>query len=249
MSADLPPRVRYDKTLNSTIKLFFLEIMATSDTEGLCRESNAYFAALLNVTPRTITRMVDKLQERGYIEMKVAYGGDPQTKNNERRMWITAQATAPLRGVDTDVHIHPDRDVYTGLDRDVHAGIDTGVHITDINNIINTPHSPPKGGRGKLTREHKDQPDYRPGDFLKLWEWYPTGDRTLHSKRGNKQKAIRAWDKLRPSPKLITTIAKALGRQAESEEWQRGIGIPHLSTYLNNSGWEGWEEDDADGND
>ena len=43
---------------------------------------------------------------------------------------------------------------------------------------------------------------------------------------------------------MIAVISRALARQAESEQWQKGVGIPHLSTYLNGYGWE---EAEADG--
>ena len=59
----------------------------------------------------------------------------------------------------------------------------------------------------------------------------------------NKQAAIRAWDNLKPSESLINTMALALMRQVQSEEWQRNIGIPHLSTWLNQRRWE--DEDRA----
>ena len=52
-------------------------------------------------------------------------------------------------------------------------------------------------------------------------------------------------------------MANALVRQLESAEWQRGIGIPYASTWLNGRRWEdvsvpetvppGGEEDPWDG--
>ena len=243
----LPPRVRYDETLNPVAKLLFAEIMAMSDLTGFCYARNAYFAELFGLSPRTVSRLVEQLRSRGFVDVEVVKGGGPDG-NNERRIWVRGDAMLPLGGIDTDVHTGIDKSVYTRCRQNVHAGIDKSVQTLKENNINNnTPHSPPKGGRAKSSREYRSEPEHRPGDFAKLWEWYPTGETAMHPKRGNKQKAIRAWDKLHPTPELIRTIAKALARQAESEEWQRGIGIPHLSTYLNNAGWEGWEED-ADGN-
>ena len=100
------------------------------------------------------------------------------------------------------------------------------------------PYSPPKGGR--RDKVHKDQPDWEPERFAKLWQWYP------HDKRGNKQRAIRAWEQLHPDRALIDTMASALDAQSRTDEWERGVGIPHLSTYLNGYGWEGWEEGGGD---
>ena len=49
---------------------------------------------------------------------------------------------------------------------------------------------------------------------------------------------MKAWDKLKPSDELIAQMGRALRRQKAWDEWQRGIGIPHLSTYLNQRRWE-----------
>lgn len=96
------------------------------------------------------------------------------------------------------------------------------------------PYNPPKGGR--RDRVHKDAPDWEPERFARLWAWYP------HDKRGNKQRAIRAWEALHPDKALIDGIARALEIQSRTDEWERGVGIPHLSTYLNGYGWEGWTD-------
>lgn len=113
----------------------------------------------------------------------------------------------------------------------------------DRDRIGESPHSPPKGGRRRYS-EHKTAPDWKPADFEKLWRWYPNGELPRVATRGNRQRAIRAWDKLHPDDTLITTIAEALARQAATEQWQRGVGIPHLSTYLNGYGWEEADADD-----
>ena len=85
----------------------------------------------------------------------------------------------------------------------------------------------PQGGR--RSREPKEAPDWKPERFTKLWAYYPRGEA--------KQAAIRAWDKLRPSDELIDTMAQALKRQVASEGWKQGIGIPYLSTWINQKRW------------
>lgn len=75
----------------------------------------------------------------------------------------------------------------------------------------------------------KKQPNHKPDRFQRFWEFYPRSE--------SKQAAIRAWDRLRPSDALIDEMAKALKRQMQTEEWQRGIGIPYASTWLNNARW------------
>lgn len=100
-------------------------------------------------------------------------------------------------------------------------------------NIYTPPYNPPRGDgapeKKRRKREPKEAPDWKPERFAGFWAFYPRGEA--------KQAAIRAWDKLQPSDELIDTMAQALKRQAASEAWQRGIGIPYASTWLNQRRW------------
>ena len=54
------------------------------------------------------------------------------------------------------------------------------------------------------------------------------------------------WDKLRPDGDLIDTIARALQLlNKHDEQWQRGIGIPHLHRFLRDRRWEDAEASSA----
>ena len=79
---------------------------------------------------------------------------------------------------------------------------------------------------------------WKPERFAAFWQYYPRGE--------SKQAAIAAWDKLRPDDALIDDIARALKRQMASEEWQRGVGIPYASTYLNQRRWEDEKHEPAE---
>lgn len=85
----------------------------------------------------------------------------------------------------------------------------------------NTPLTPKGGGK---------EPAWKPERFAAFWRYYPRGEKP--------RAAAAAWDKLRPDDALIDDIARALKRQMASEEWQRGVGIPYASTYLNQRRWE-----------
>ena len=89
---------------------------------------------------------------------------------------------------------------------------------------------PPPAKRKRQRKAARDAPDWKPERFAGFWEYYPRGE--------GKQKAMDAWDKLQPDDELINKIAAALRRQKASEDWQRGFGIPHASTYLNQRRWE-----------
>lgn len=105
----------------------------------------------------------------------------------------------------------------------------TQVNI-DLSNIY--PPISPQGGTRKRRNAPKDAPDWKPDRFDGFWHYYPA------ERRKDKQKAMRAWDKLKPDDALISTIALALKRLKASEDWRQGVGIPYPSTFLNNRRWE-----------
>lgn len=83
--------------------------------------------------------------------------------------------------------------------------------------VITTPPVSPKG---------------KVGGFSIFWETYP--------KKKAKQEAEKAWKKLNPSEELLRIILRAIGRQKQTEQWQKEKGkyIPYPATWLNNHRWE-----------
>lgn len=78
----------------------------------------------------------------------------------------------------------------------------------------------------------------------------------------DKQRARKAWAKLKPDEALVETILRALKAQASCEQWTRdgGAYIPYPATWLNGRRWEdelpgrsdsdrseSWEAGDTDG--
>ena len=88
----------------------------------------------------------------------------------------------------------------------------------------------PQGEPRKIQGRKGAAAQWMPERFEAFWKFYPRGE--------GKDKARKAWDKLRPDDALLTTIARALQRQMASEMWKAGIGIPYASTYLNQRRWE-----------
>ena len=86
---------------------------------------------------------------------------------------------------------------------------------------------PPKPPRGRAA---KKAPDHLPGEFDRLWKAYPRGE--------DKQGAIAEWDRIRPDEDTVCTMFLALLAQKQSEEWQRGIGIPYFVRWLRHRRWE-----------
>lgn len=218
--AVIPARVRYDKELRPNAKLLYAEITALMDKTGYCFATNQYFANLFKLGDRTVTDLIKQLKDKGYIEVEVVN----IKGRNERR--ITAD-----RAVILNDHPAKNGDMHPAKNGGDHPAKNGGQN--NINILSLPPINPPTEGKRTRKPEWKATTDHEPERFEKLWMWYP------HKKRGNRQRAIAAWDTLAPSPELMDLIARSLKAQSKSEDWQAGIGISHLSTYLNNYGWEG----------
>ena len=87
---------------------------------------------------------------------------------------------------------------------------------------------PPKPPRGRAAA--KKAPDHLPEEFARLWKAYPRGE--------DKQGAIAEWDKLKPDEATVYAMNLALLSQKQTEEWQRGIGIPYFVRWLRHRRWE-----------
>lgn len=215
-----PAYVIKAKDIGQSAKLLYVLITALQAECGYCYASNKYLADGIGLEAnRSIKRLLQELSDGGYISVDVVL--DAQKTVVERRIYPTVKipglASAP-----------GDENVPTPGDENVPQ------NIIDINIL---PPKAPQGGRKR--RDLKKQPDHKPERFAKLWEYYPRAGRK------NKQTAIRAWDKLKPSDELIDTMARALRQQKRSELWSKGIGIPYVSAWLNGARWED-EPDGAD---
>lgn len=69
-------------------------------------------------------------------------------------------------------------------------------------------------------------------DFERFWRIYP--------KKKSKNQAKKAWDKLKPSSELVSTILDAVDNQKRSNDWIKDAGkyIPYPATWLNAGAWE-----------
>jgi hypothetical protein len=65
--------------------------------------------------------------------------------------------------------------------------------------------------------------------FDEFWSQYP--------KKQAKQDAVRAWDKIKMTEDLYTTIMEGLSKSKQSKQWAEGY-IPNPATWLNGRRWE-----------
>lgn len=84
--AILPANVRYDKNLSANEKLFYAEITALAQQDGVCSASNGYFAELYGVSRNTISRWINQLKDSGYVTTETVYN------NGAKEVLIRLQA-------------------------------------------------------------------------------------------------------------------------------------------------------------
>ena len=234
--AVIPAGIRYDDRIPATAKLLYAEISSLTGAAGYCWADNAYFAQLYRTTERTVRRLLDSLEEQGYIRVEETRGDHNVLISRKIFAGINPLSgdAGPAEPLDKNVQRQPDDPepldkIVRPLDKTFQR------HIINNNQEIIT--------HGRAASRDVCAPSWNPERFERFWTYYrgiPGADGRRRSE--NRQAAVAAWDKLRPSDQLIGEIGRALLRQLETDEWSRGIGIPRAATYLNQRRWEDAED-------
>ena len=221
--AVLPAAVRYDGELPPNAKLLYAEISALTDQRGYCYASNEYFMRLYGLGERTIRRLLSELQRRGFVTIADGDGG-----KDRRKIYagINPLANNPAKNGREPGQNFPGNPAKNGP------------HNKKENKKENNPPIAPQGaGEGKALH-------WKPERFEAFWRYYPAiPDGNGHGRRPAKDRAIRAWDKLRPDEDEIAAMGRALKTLKQSRQWREGVGIPYASTWLNSRAWRDETED------
>lgn len=165
-----------------------------------------------------------ELEGRGYIRRSQGHSDHGHFSKTEFEVYERPPDAEDPPRRDFPYTVEP----YTDLPHAVNPTLPNTKELPKTDNT-NPPKAPQRGaGAGKIKRGM--QATHKTERFEKFWEAYPRHE--------SKQAAARAWDKLAPNDELLTAMARALAKQLKSEEWQRGIGIPYASTWLNQRRWE-----------
>ena len=211
----LPNDVLQDPALNLQTKGLFCLMLSLSEGWDYSVRGLASFAGCGR---DKIRNALENLEKAGYLLREQVNEGGKFGKN----VYILQDwKSTPLPGFTA-----------TGFTATENPSAENPTQRKEYNKQI--PPIAPQGGRGGRRTSPRAAPDWKPERFEGLWDYYP------HDARGNRQRAIAAWDKLRPSDELIAEIGRCLRRLMASERWQAGVGIPHVSTFLNpaNERWK-----------
>ena len=190
---------------------------------------------------------------------KLLYGEITALAGVDGYCWAANDYFAALYGVDKctisrwisklQKHGHVTVEIVRGRDgegaveqRKIYIGRAAADAVGGIDKKINTYRQKDQEGidekvianKDELTRENIP-PIVPPGDedpFDRFWAAYP--------RKQDKQKARRAWRKLKPDPALCRVMWEALERQKQSKAWRKedGAYIPYPSSWLNGRRWE-----------
>lgn len=220
--AVIPASVRYDETLRPNGKLLYAEISALANKDGYCWADNKFFADNFGITEHCVQLLLKQLEKQGYLTIEVVQKGN-QNQPEKRRIWLKDAAVR---------FVTKSPELVSAPSQKIRAPSQK-IRATLNNNIINNnmdgacPDSVPKCSQGER--------------FEAFWKLYksvvPAGVPV-----GRKDRALTAWLKVSPGEDTIVAMESALKKQASGTAWLRGVGIPHLSTWLNGHRWIGEEE-------
>ena len=215
------------REISDGAKLFYAQVSRRTNALGYCWASNKTLSEDLGISERTVSRYVAELEAEGFI-MTEQVGVSDRKRRIERHIRLAVPSPFNL-AKNGEVKVAKNGEVKVAKNGEAKVAKNGDPYKENNNSYNNTPHNPPRG-----SVRAKTDPDWKPERFNAFWAFY----RTRICEKG-RIPALRAWDKLQPSDELIDEIARALLYQLEhDEEWARGIGRPHASTYLNQRRWE-----------
>lgn len=230
--AIIPAKVRYDPELRPNAKLLYAEITALANAEGYCWMQNEGFGKLFGLATKSVSSLISQLADKGYIKVEVMR--DPVTKAViQRRLWVD---TPPHRKKEDTPSPQKNGDPPPAKEETPPP------QKAEENNTSKVFNKPPISPKGDGTRKRaRVAAEWKPERFEAFWKYY-----SKNACGKDKEGARKAWNKLKPDDALISTVARAIQAQVASEEWQRGIGIPHAQTWLNRRRWEDEVEPEPD---
>lgn len=217
----IPDTVLSSTELKANAKLLYAKVTSLQTAKGYCYASNKYLANGLGLASDTVTRLLRELADAGYLRLEIVR--DEKNAITERRIYPTIILPAIMPPSRTNAR-EP-----IGQTSDTPIGQTSDQSIKGLKSKAKNPPKAPQGA-GNPKRAEKSIPRHKPERFEKFWTYYPRGE--------SRKAAVKAWDKLAPDDAMIDKMAAALKRQMKSEDWQRGIGIPYASTWINGQRWE-----------
>ena len=212
-------------------KLFYAQVSRRLNRQGYCKDTNRELSEELGIGERTVSRYIEELCAAGFVSSEDV-GVKDRKRRHERRLRVAVPFPFNL-AKNGEVNVAKFGEVKVAKNGEVLAESNYNNNLGIVKEK-NNPLEPPTGGP-RVPEPAK----WKPERFEAFWKFY-----RQNVNQANRSAARKAWDKLKPDDATISQIGRALkARLASDDEWRRGIGRPHASTYLNGAMWEdGWNE-------
>jgi len=223
----IPASVYEDGGLRDSAILLYGRISAMTYSTGYCWATNAYLAEQMGLAKDTISSLVKQLAKHGHITI-VEVRDEYTNEFMQRQIFIPffgiEKQCAPspqkcLEGCANDELPPPGKNADTSP-QNCRYPPGKNADQSNINRYNNTPYNPPEGERTLAAH------------FESFWEAYP--------KKKDKQRAARAFKRLKATEPMLAMMLSALEIQKRSPDWRKDGGqyVPLPSTWLNGHRWE-----------
>lgn len=223
----------WDSAVSIAQKIVLISLADQANDDGACWPSTERLTRRCSMDRRTVQRALSGLEDEGYIQRHERPG-----RSTWYMIGITENGDGAFPVARGGTKSHQDEGAAETTKRGGRNAqrCDSLPPITISNHhvTLNPPYNPPKGGRRAKSSPAIGTETYS-DLFEEFWKRWPKG------KGGVKAKAYQSWLKLQLDDhsmessrfRLDTDVA---ARIEKDSQWARGY-VPHMTTYLNGSGW------------
>lgn len=214
----IPKELWLDRNLSVIEKVMLVEIGAYCSDGSTCFASNAYFADFFDLSKARVSEIISSLAEKGYIDVVLEREGVLVARRHLSIATPSENRTTPLRKTE-----YPPSEKAECIN----------TNSTNTKSKSISPYKPPKGGR--ISTAQTPGTEVYSQRFEDVWKSWVKG------KGGSKADAYKAWlkrnlDHPDHSHVAVMILHDVQTRATSHRQWLEGFP-PHMSTYLNKSGW------------
>jgi len=150
--------IMHDQNLSQSQKFILAEIEQLSSLENGCIASNQHFSSLIGITKENVSRNVNNLMKKGYIDIKI----EPGSRNHTRLITLTKTVRPPYQNSKTRLLKQQE----TKENKQINIQSNIQEYVTLWNELCeNSPLSPvktlSKARKEKILKREKDDPSFK----------------------------------------------------------------------------------------
>jgi len=114
--------IMHDQNLSQSQKFILAEIEQLSSLEKGCFASNQHFSELIGIAKESVSRSINNLQKKGYIDIEIKAG----SRNHDRLLTLNKTSRPPKQNVKTPLTKH--QETKENKTSNIHINIQDGVN-------------------------------------------------------------------------------------------------------------------------